>query len=331
MIPKNLIFSAVLGGAVLGTAAVYFLPPPQVILGLCGAALVVAVLFFWNSLRTLGGDTDILDEALRTVEHGPLEAMIARKKMLLLSLKDLDNERQLGKILPADFEDVSYRYREEVKALMRQIDAAAEPYRARAEELAGKHLREQGLMPRDDQKAMADAERDAPEDARGDEPNESDETDEKPASSAVRNDEPVDSRAITKPNATPNRPSAGREAAHATDRKSKSADEKVPEQLITTKKSLDIDPATLEAGGPSVRSPSVRRPCPSCSASNEPDAKFCKECATPLRAKDRTSAAPPQRGQNQAESVKQAEPATEEMRDEKTDEKEKTEGATDDA
>jgi hypothetical protein len=266
MIPKNLTLAFVLGGAILGTAAVFLLPPSQVILGLCGIALLIAVLFFWNSLRTLGGDTDIPDEAIRTVEHGPLEAMIARKKMLLLSLKDLDNERKLGKILPADFDDVSYRYREEVKALMRQIDAAAEPYRARAEELAKKHLHEQGLMPRDDQKAMAETERET-ETVRADHKDVEERESQAREAEDAPDDESVDSRAITKPNAPPVTRASAKPADTREDRTEKGAD-----ALTSTKKSLDIDPAAL-----------ARRPCPSCHASNEPDAKFCKECATPLR------------------------------------------------
>ncbi len=319
MITTNLKIAIAVGFAVLWSGAVYFLPASQLILGLCGGALLISVLFFWNSLRTLGGDTDVPDEATRTVEHGPLEAMIARKKMLLLSLKDLDNERKLGKILPADFEDVSFRYREEVKSLMRQMDAAAEPYRARAEDLATKHLRDQGLMPRDDQKAVSDAERatrkqDSVEkaaatvlerDARADESDGDDDDDD---------DAPVDSRAITKPNtiplaARPSRPPP--------------AEEKAAETLLSTKKSLDIDPAKLEAGG-SIG----RRACPSCKASNEPDAKFCKECAAPLRGKTESLAA--QKAEPEARALAAtAEPAETLERDDADKTASKTEGATD--
>ena len=101
MDPKSLTIPFAIGGAVIGTTAVFFLPPSQVILALCGIALLISVLFFWNSLRTLGGDTDIPDEAPLALQSGPLEAMIARKKMLLLSLKDLDNERKIGNELTA--------------------------------------------------------------------------------------------------------------------------------------------------------------------------------------------------------------------------------------
>jgi hypothetical protein len=272
MIPKNLTLAFALGGAVIGTAAVAFLPPSQVILVLCGFALLGAVLFFWNSLRTLGGDTDIPDEAARTVEHGPLEAMLARKKMLLLSLKDLDNERKLGKILPADFDDVSYRYREEVKALMRQIDAAAEPFRARAEDLAKKHLLERGMMPEDDNRATADTERATVRVDRPlpiDEPGAA-EPDASDDDAADSDDKPVDSRAITKPNAPPVQRPSDRPPR---DDKDDKAEPKEP--LLTTQKSVH-----LEAAKPDGDS---RRTCPSCNASNEQDAKFCKECATPLK------------------------------------------------
>lgn len=38
MDPKNLTLPFALGGAVIGTTAVFFLPPSQVILALCGIA-----------------------------------------------------------------------------------------------------------------------------------------------------------------------------------------------------------------------------------------------------------------------------------------------------
>jgi len=239
------------------------------------ASLLIAVLFFWNSLRTLGGDTDIPDEAPRVLESGPLEAMIARKKMLLLSLKDLDNERKLGKILPADFEDVSYRYREEVKSLMRQIDAAAEPYRGRAEEIATKHLAEQGVMPKDDQKATVEKEDVERATVR---------LDKKPDKMVDATDDDyddqVDSKAITRPNAPPV-PRKSSRPPPADDDMERAAARTTESPIITTQKSLDIAPATLE-----------RRSCPSCKASNEPDAKFCKECATPLKKAESASAMP---------------------------------------
>jgi ribosomal protein L40E len=272
MIPTNFKIAIATGLAVLWSAAVTFLPASQVILGLCGSALLVAVLFFWNSLRTLGGDTDIPDEAPRGREQGPLEALIARKKMLLLSLKDLENERKIGKILQEDFEEVSLRYREEVKDLMRQIDAAAAPYRSRAEELAEKHLREQGLMPKDDEKATArgtdEANATAVKGSRDADLGDADESDD--------GQDEVDEAASTKrySDSKTKAPKDAKKAGETAERAE--ASKTVETATIPTQKSLDLE----------SQNALKRRACPSCNASNEPDAKFCKECATPLRAKD---------------------------------------------
>jgi hypothetical protein len=161
--PKHLAIWAALAGALVGVICVFFLPAAQIVLGLCAVALVVSVLFFWNSVRTLGGDTDIPDAPPNQAEHpgGALEAKTLRKRMLLLSLKDLENERKLGKISDDDYEDVAQRYRDEVKTLMKEMDAAAAPFRGKAEELLRAHLASKGLGEKGERAAEADTLEDA--------------------------------------------------------------------------------------------------------------------------------------------------------------------------
>jgi hypothetical protein len=230
-----------LAGAVVAVICVFFLPAAQIILGLCAVALVIAVLFFWNSVRTLGGDTDIPDSPPNQAEHGggELEAKALRKKMLLLSLKDLENEKKLGKINDDDYEDVAQRYRDEVKTLMKEMDAAAAPFRAKAEELLRAHLASKGSKS-DTAKKDDDSKTDL-DDAKADEA----------AKTIV--DEPRDE------------PGTERGASD--------------EPEIPTKKSRDHDSAREAAAATN------RAKCSKCGESNEPDAKFCKSCATPMGAK----------------------------------------------
>jgi hypothetical protein len=230
-----------LAGAAVAVICVFFLPAAQIILGLCAVALVIAVLFFWNSVRTLGGDTDIPDAPPNQAEHGggELEAKALKKKMLLLSLKDLENEKRLGKINDDDYEDVAQRYRDEVKALMKEMDAAAAPYRGKAEELLRAHLASKGLKGERAEKAEKNVDDD---DSKSD-------VDEAKADEAAKTivDEPRTEPADT-----------------------------VEEPAIPTKKSRDHDSSKGEA---------ARAKCSKCGESNEPDAKFCKACATPMAAK----------------------------------------------
>lgn len=183
-LPVVTVTAAVAVGFVTGLATA--------LLVLIGGALIGVIAILWGSLRVLSGDAPLPPEleALDRSAQG-VDALASRKKMLVRALKDLDNERALGKLEDADFEPIAATYRAELKEVLRAIDATLEPHRAKAEALARSHLAKVGL-------------------AEGAPPAEESERDV--------------------------------------------AAEPSPE----------------------------RRTCPKCSASNEPDAKFCKECATSL-------------------------------------------------
>lgn len=165
------------------------------ILVLVGAALLGVIALLWASIRVLSGDAPLPPEleALEGATRG-VDALAARKKMLIRAIKDLENERDLGKLETADFDQLSETYREELKTVMKRMDESLAPHRDKAEQLAREHLQKAGL---------------AEKPYRGDQP---------PADEAEK------------------------------------AEKKVVE----------------------------RKTCPKCEASNEPDAKFCKECATSL-------------------------------------------------
>lgn len=160
------------------------------ILVLIGAALLGVIALLWASIRVLSGDAPLPPEleALEGATRG-VDALAARKKMLIRAIKDLENERDLGKLEEADFDQISETYRDQLKSVMKEMDAALAPHRDRAEQIAREHLQKAGLA-------------------------------EKP----YRGDPP-------------------------------------PEEKVERVE---------------------RKTCPKCEASNEPDAKFCKECATSL-------------------------------------------------
>jgi hypothetical protein len=119
----------------------------QALLVLAAGALFGTVAFFWASLRTLGGQAPLAEGfdqlSRRRVESpdGPAE----RKRKALRALKDLAFEHEVGKLDDADYAELSAHYRDEAKAVMREIDDDATPQRERAEEVARAYLAKRGV------------------------------------------------------------------------------------------------------------------------------------------------------------------------------------------
>ena len=119
---------------------------PMAILVLAAGMLLGVIGLFWASLRILSGDAALSPEleALDATAHA-VDALATRKKMLVRALKDLDNERALGKLDDEDYEDLSTKYRNELKDVLTLIDATLAPHRPRAEDAARAYLGKAGL------------------------------------------------------------------------------------------------------------------------------------------------------------------------------------------
>ncbi|MDB4936936.1 MAG: hypothetical protein JWP87_3908 [Labilithrix sp.] len=119
---------------------------PMAILVLAAGMLMGVIALFWASLRILSGDAALSPEleALDATAHA-VDALASRKKMLLRALKDLDNERALGKLEDEDYEQLSHTYRGELKDVLGRIDASLEPHRPKAEDAARAYLAKVGL------------------------------------------------------------------------------------------------------------------------------------------------------------------------------------------
>jgi hypothetical protein len=155
---------------------------PMAILVLASGMLLGVIALFWASLRILSGDAALSPEleALDATAHA-VDALASRKTMLLRALKDLDNERALGKLEDEDYEQLSHTYRGELKDVLARIDATLEPHRPKAEDAARAYLVKAGLAEGSDRgspaqravPAAADSESDADEDAGEDHDDES--------------------------------------------------------------------------------------------------------------------------------------------------------------
>lgn len=119
---------------------------PMAILVLASGVLLGVIALFWASLRILSGDAALSPEleALDATAHA-VDALATRKTMLLRALKDLDNERALGKLEDEDYEQLSHTYRGELKEVLARIDATLAPHRPKAEDAARAYLVKVGL------------------------------------------------------------------------------------------------------------------------------------------------------------------------------------------
>ena len=93
--------------------------------GGCGAALYRTL---WPLVRAEAADD-------RGPVSGRTRAVLEREKMLALrSIKELEFDRAMGKVSPADFDDLSGKLRARALSIMRQLDANPQPYRATIEQ-----------------------------------------------------------------------------------------------------------------------------------------------------------------------------------------------------
>jgi hypothetical protein len=116
------------------------------ILVLAAGALVGVIGFLWASLRTLGGDAPLAEGLVTAVAMREEVSFTAdRKRRVLRALKDLEHEHSIGKIDDEDYAEISAKYRDQAKAILREMDVEIEPLRAKAEALAKAHLATRGL------------------------------------------------------------------------------------------------------------------------------------------------------------------------------------------
>jgi hypothetical protein len=131
--------------AAIGTAV--FVSAGPAILVLAGGTLLGTITLLWASIRTLGGDAPLPSELEELAGRSMAPSdLVSRKATILRALKDLEHEREIGKLDDADFEEVAARYRDEAKSILRTLDGEVAPKLARAEQIAFEHLKRKGLI-----------------------------------------------------------------------------------------------------------------------------------------------------------------------------------------
>src|SRR5690606_53785 len=112
-----------------------------------GAALVLAISFVWASLRALfGGPHEAWVHQTEAVRRRA--ELLNEKEAVLRSLKDLEFERDVGKISAEDFQRLDAELRQRAKRILKQLDDDLREHRQKAQKLIeselaqGSHARE---------------------------------------------------------------------------------------------------------------------------------------------------------------------------------------------
>jgi hypothetical protein len=125
------------------------------LLVLAATALLGTIGLLWTSVRTLSGDAPLplqMEAAASTARGADpgapsADSLSDRKRRALRALKDLENERALGKIDDEDYRQLSSTYREQAKDVMREMEREVAPLREDAERIARDYLKRRGVAP----------------------------------------------------------------------------------------------------------------------------------------------------------------------------------------
>lgn len=117
-----------------------FLPMAFIVLSAGG--LLFAISFVWATLRgLLGGDAET-HVSQSTAARGRAD-LLSEKDAVLRSLKDLEFEREVGKLSDEDYHRLEAEFRLRAKRILRQLDDELREHRQQAEKLlAGELARE---------------------------------------------------------------------------------------------------------------------------------------------------------------------------------------------
>ncbi len=115
---------------------------PMFFIVLGALALIVTLFWLWQSLREAVVDAGPLLAGASNGAGGRASQvsseradLLAEKKALLLALKDLQAERDAGKLSEEDFDEFNTRYRARAREVLQALDAQVGPYREQARKL----------------------------------------------------------------------------------------------------------------------------------------------------------------------------------------------------
>lgn len=114
-----------------------FLPMAFIVLSAGG--LLFAISFVWAALRGLLGGAADAHVSQSTAARGRAD-LLSEKDAVLRSLKDLEFEREVGKLSDEDFRRLEAEFRLRAKRILAQLDDELREHRQQAERLLASEL-----------------------------------------------------------------------------------------------------------------------------------------------------------------------------------------------
>jgi hypothetical protein len=108
---------------------------PMVFIALVALALLMTLLWLWQSLRHAFLHALSVPQAARPIVSTARAALMAEKASLLMALRDLEAERESGKLSGEDFRQLNEQYRVRAREVLRELDALLSPHRQDAKAL----------------------------------------------------------------------------------------------------------------------------------------------------------------------------------------------------
>ncbi len=223
-----------------------FLPTVFIVLG--ASALVLTLFWLWLSLRHVLTAVPVVAPGETSGGVRARTDLLSEKKALLVALKDLEAERETGKLSETDFVELNARYRARAREVLKALDKQLAPHRGAARALLSGEASAGGS-----------------------------------AAPAVAAAAPAP--AVTAAAAPPVVASAApavAAAATAAPVASSAAPAVAAAAATPVAGSASAAPVAGSGAAPAAGSPA--RSCVSCSADNDMDAVFCKKCGTRLAA-----------------------------------------------
>jgi hypothetical protein len=116
---------------------------PFFFMSLSALALLACISFVWASLRVLfGGEHDLYLGQSKSLRRRM--ELVDEKESLLKSLRDLEFEREVGKLSEQDFARLSADFRARAKRVMRELDEDLREHRDKARKLVDSELAKVG-------------------------------------------------------------------------------------------------------------------------------------------------------------------------------------------
>ena len=114
---------------------------PFLFMAAAAVALLLSISFLWSSLRTLFG----AEHELYVEQSGAVRRrmeLLDEKDAVLKSLKDLEFERDVGKVSDEDFKRLDDEARQRAKRILRALDDDLREHRDKAHKLVENELKQ---------------------------------------------------------------------------------------------------------------------------------------------------------------------------------------------